>query len=58
MRHLLLAAAVLASVSGTTVSIPAASAEETCTGENCPPPQSQGGGGRDCESKKKEDTIS
>lgn len=57
MRHLLLAAAVLASVSGAFVSIPAASAEETCTGEDCPPPQSQGGGGRDCESKK-EQTVS
>lgn len=56
MRHLLLAAAVLASVSGV-ISIPAASAEETCTGDNCPPPQSQGGGGRDCESKK-EQTVS
>ncbi|HHZ07244.1 MAG TPA: hypothetical protein GX405_00515 [Rhizobiales bacterium] len=56
MRHLLLAAAVLASVSGAAVSIPAASAEETCTGENCPPPQSDRGG-RDCESKK-EQTVS
>jgi hypothetical protein len=55
MRRLILAAAMLATVSGA-ISIPAASAEETCTGDNCPPPQSQGGG-RDCESKK-EPTVS
>lgn len=57
MRHLPLAAAVLFAISGAFIPVSTASAEETCTGENCPPPQSQGGG-RDCESKKKEDTIS
>lgn len=31
-------------------------AAEECTGENCPPPQGQSG--RDCESKKKEQTVS
>ena len=29
---------------------------QECSGENCPPPQS--GSGRDCESKKQEDTVS
>ncbi len=57
MRRLILAAAMLATVSGVTLTAPAAFAEETCTGENCPPPQSQGGGGHDCESKK-EQTVS
>ncbi len=57
MRRLILAAAMLATVSGATLNVPAASAEETCTGENCPPPQSQGGGGHDCESKK-DQTVS
>lgn len=36
-----------------------AQAEETCTGENCTP--TQGGsssGGHECESKKKEQTVS
>ena len=57
MRHLVLAAAMLVAVSGAVMPVPSASAEETCTGDNCPPPQSQGGGGRDCESKK-EQTVS
>jgi hypothetical protein len=56
MRRLILAAAMFATVSGATLPGPAAFAEETCTGDNCPPPQSQGGG-RDCESKK-EPTVS
>lgn len=55
MRQLLLAAAMVLAFSGTMV--PAATAEETCTGDNCPPPQSQGGGGHDCESRK-EQTVS
>lgn len=57
MRRLFLATAMLVTISGATLTVPAASAEETCTGENCPPPQSQGGGGHDCESKK-DQTVS
>jgi len=57
MRRLILAAAMLVTISGATLTVPAASAQETCTGENCPPPQSQGGSGHDCESKK-EQTVS
>ena len=57
MRRLTPAAAMPATTSGATLPAPAASAQETCTGENCPPPQSQGGSGHDCESKK-EQTVS
>lgn len=57
MRRLILAAAMLVTISGATLTVPAASAQETSTGENCPPPQSQGGSGHDCESKK-EQTVS
>ena len=34
-----------------------AEAAEECTGQNCPPPDGRGSG-RDCESKKKEQTVS
>lgn len=58
MRILLLAAALAVSLTAIDLALRAtpAAAQQSCTGENCPPPQSQGG--HECESKKKEDTIS
>ena len=38
-------------------SLSLAQAQE-CTGENCPPPATKGGGDHDCEHEKKEDTVS
>ena len=38
------------------VAVPSPAVAQECSGDNCPPPQS--GSGRDCESKKQEDTVS
>ncbi len=49
--------AALASLGSlTALPIPSAQAQE-CTGENCPPSSGQSGG-RDCESRKKDQTVS
>ena len=43
---------------GSLTAIPTSSAQaQECTGENCPPTSGQSGG-HDCESKKKDQTIS
>jgi hypothetical protein len=58
MRFFLIAAAVATAVTSgipAIVTIPAASAAE-CTGENCPPPDGQGG--HDCDREKQDQTTS
>ena len=56
--RVILIAATLAALASIPAAIPLSQAQaQECTGENCPPP-SGGQGGHDCESKKKEQTIS
>jgi hypothetical protein len=57
LRLTLVAAMLAALASAPAIPFSQAQAQE-CTGENCPPPSGQGGAGHDCESKKKEQTIS
>ena len=56
MRSFLVAALFAAMVPpAVPVLVSPASAQEGCTGENCPPPAS---GGHDCEHEKKDETVS